>query len=515
MKVCTAEGNRRAPPTRWVLPALLALAAAPGAFPQPAVRPSVALDEGGKLVYTADRDGNTIPDFSNCGYGGGGVALPDVPVKETLSPGEGDDTARIQAALDRLARLPLNGAGFRGALLLRRGKYRVGDTLRMKAGGVVLRGEGPEETGTVIIATGATKRPLIQVSGAGKPVEVPGSRRQIADAYVPVGARSFRVEGGASFKPGDRVIVHRPCTQAWVHALGMDRLPPRADGGPVVQWHEGSEVLGFDRVVTAVKGDRVELDAPLTCALDREFGGGSISRYTAPGRIARVGVERLRCISDYRSPTDEDHGWNAVELRAVENAFVRDVTAVHFGNAAVQVEAGAKWVTVQDCVCLDPVSQLIGSRRYSFHLNGGQLTLWQRCRARNGRHDFVTGGRVAGPSVFLDCTAEQAHSNAGPHMRWAVGILYDGVQTDGALDVANRGNLGSGHGWAGANHVLWNCRARSIVCERPPTANNWAIGCITDKRQGDATWESPGQPVQPTSLYRAQLAQRLKAVKTD
>ncbi len=154
------------------------------------------------------------------------------------------------------------------------------------------------------------------------------------------------------------------------------------------------------------------------------------------------------------------------------------------------------------------MSQITGERRYSFNLSDGQLTLWQRCHARNGRHDFVTGSTVAGPNVFLDCTAEQAHADIGPHQRWAVGILYDNIRTDGALNVQNRGNMGTGHGWAGANHVFWNCKASQIICERPPTANNWAIGCIATKHHGNGTWQSLGQHIQPPSLYRAQLAER-------
>jgi hypothetical protein len=113
----------------------------------------------------------------------------------------------------------------------------------------------------------------------------------------------------------------------------------------------------------------------------------------------------------------------------------------------VRLSRGAKWITVEDCACLDPISQITGRRRYSFNLEGGELTLWERCYARNGRHDFVTGATVCGPSVFLDRTAEQEHADAGPHHRWAVGILYDNVRTDGALNVRDRGNLGSGHGW--------------------------------------------------------------------
>jgi hypothetical protein len=76
----------------------------------------------GKLAYRSDERGNTIPDFSRAGYGGGGVKLPGLPVVETLSPAvDGDDGARIQAALDRVAQRKPDARGWRGAVLLSAG----------------------------------------------------------------------------------------------------------------------------------------------------------------------------------------------------------------------------------------------------------------------------------------------------------------------------------------------------------------------------------------------------------
>jgi hypothetical protein len=56
-------------------------------------------------------------DFSQCGYQGGATP-PDVAVVETLRPGDGDDTAAIQAALDRVGLRKTDSRGFRGAVLL-------------------------------------------------------------------------------------------------------------------------------------------------------------------------------------------------------------------------------------------------------------------------------------------------------------------------------------------------------------------------------------------------------------
>src|SRR5436190_23358841 len=72
----------------------------------------------GKLVYKTTPSGDRIMDFSFAGYMGGGVAIPDVPVKKTVMPGgPNDDTAAIQAAIDEVSAMPLKD-GFRGAVLL-------------------------------------------------------------------------------------------------------------------------------------------------------------------------------------------------------------------------------------------------------------------------------------------------------------------------------------------------------------------------------------------------------------
>jgi hypothetical protein len=493
---------------------------------------SITQSTDGRLSYPADANGNRIPDFSHAGYQGGGVRLPNVPAAIEVEPGEGDDGQRIQDAIDQVSNLPLNSNGFRGAVLLKKGIYEVEGHLRIEASGVVLRGEGQGKRGTTLLATGASRRTLIVVSG-GKgeqdidadvnedrvrvvrdvgPREVSGSRVAISDQYVPVGARRFNVDNPTGFNVGDQIIVQRPSTAEWISAIGMDRIPPRDDGIEIKQWEAGSRDLFIDRIITAIRGNQITIDAPVTNALERRWGGGSIYRYEYPDRISNVGIENLRGVSEFETETDEDHAWTFIRLDVVENAWVRDVTSQHFAYGLVGIERFAKWITIQDCACLDPKSQIVGSRRYSFALSG-QLCLVQRCRARRGRHDFVQReGQTPGPNVFLACEAEKAHSDSGPHCRWSTGTLYDNVRIRGNdLNAMNRSNSGTGHGWTGANLVFWNCRAKRIACENPPTARNWAIGCRADEYAGDGRWVSAGRRVQPTSLYLSQLRDRLGA----
>jgi hypothetical protein len=73
--------------------------------------------------------------------------------------------------------------------------------------------------------------------------------------------------------------------------------------------------------------------------------------------------------------------------------------------------------------------------------------------------------------------------------------------------------MGSGHGWSGANYVAWNCLG-VLTCQKPPTAQNFAIGFVGRRTQGaferaPGWWESEGTHVAPRSLYLKQLEDRL------
>jgi hypothetical protein len=514
----------------------------------------------GKLVYTRIDDGVTIPDFSRAGYGGGGVALPIAPVRRTLEPVAGgqDDRERIQAAIDEVSKLPLDAQGLRGAVLLKRGHYRVHGTLRIAASGIVLRGEGPDPDGTVLTATLRQKHNVIEVAGEGDLQAEEASRQLIADERVPMGARTFRVKNATTFKVGDRVVVHRPSTAEWIAALGMDQLTRSPKPG-VKNWAPGGFDLQSDRTVTAIDGDALTLDAPLFQTIEARYGGGSLTRVSAPKWIERAGVEELRIVSVFdrtkvkadaklppaqavRAFEDEDHAWIGVVLDRIRHGWVSRVTVLHAGYSAVHCQYGARFTTVQDCALIDPISQHTGGRKYSFGANG-QFGLFLRCFARNGRHDFVLGARTAGPNVFLDCFADEASSASEPHHRYGTGCLWDNVvlKGGGELQAINRGDSGSGHGWAGANNVFWNCEAPIILVMAPPTAQNFAIGWsgrtepqTLDVRakfasrlkrlsessrapwkigpvpiQGDGHIESPTGLVAPRSLYLKQLEDRL------
>lgn len=462
----------------------------------------------GRLLYKEDEKGNRIPDFSRVGYRQGAAPLPQVPVVITVVPNGNTDREVVQQAIDQLAQRKPDKDGFRGAVLLKKGIWKIDGSIRIGASGIVLRGEGEE---TRLIATSRQQHSLILAQGKGTITEIAGTRQPVLDDYVPAGATVVRVAKPELYKAGDAVVLFRPGTAAWISDLKMDRIEMRDSN--TKQWKPAEYDLHFERRVLRVEGQQIVLDNPVMMPLEKKYGGAYLYKYSFEGRIRQVGIENLLCESAYSSDTDEAHGWNAITLNRIEDAWVTEVTARYFGFACVNLGDKSRQVTVLKCRSLDPKSQITGGRRYSFN-NDGQLNLFMYCSAADGRHDYVTGARVCGPNVFYASVATNAHADIGPHHRWAVGTLYDNIVTDGEINVQDRGNWGTGHGWAGVTQVIWNCKARAAAIQNPWVSGiNYAIGLQAAKVKGrlggrpDGTWEGQNRlGLMPVSLFRRQAA---------
>jgi hypothetical protein len=493
-----------------------------------------------QLVDWRDALGNRILDFSQVGYANGQAPLPDpatlIPDPNTnprrwivVSPSGGDDTAAIQGALDRLAALPPLANGWRGVVQLTAGEFRLAGQLQILASGLVLRGATPPPTAatpdapatqtpaTTLRDTGAADRPLISVGQAGIRWQGTEPARAITDPFVPVGALSMTVASTAGWQVGDRVVIHRPYTAAWIRAIGMDRIPSRPDRQPVQPWPAPDWREGrYERRIVAIQGDRILLDAPVVDAIDSRYGGGTVQRFTVPGRIQRVGIENLRAVARAAR--------NFLVFRRVEQAWAQRIVGEQFGFATVWIQRAASQITVRDAASLEPRSPIAPTWRYPFNLEG-QRSLMQDLYSEQARHDFVQNVPARGPNVFHRGIAVQALGEAGPHQRWSTGTLFDHLWIQGhRFAIRNNGYFGDGHGWTGANMVLWNSLAPAgIALENPPTARNWAIGSVGPMVMSDRFGPPrpplvarPNQPVQlgnpltnPTgSLYLAQRQQR-------
>ena len=487
----------------------------------------------GELSYTEEAvSGVRIADFSRAGYRGGGIPLPFVPVKLTISPINGDNTAHIQSAIDSVSTLPLDEQGFRGALLLNPGVYEVYGRLTLTTSGVILRGSGGEDdtlSNTHILGLGNTPadRTILEMGGLSNTRfagQVAGTKTDIISPLVQVGDRHFRVANPDPYQVGDNIIIYHPCTAEWLAAINA------GDTGSDAGWTVGSQPILYNTRIEKIKCDTIFTKSPVFNTLDNSLAQSYIYKYDRAGLVENVGIENLRIDIEYNqsNPNDENLARNAVKITQAENAWVRECTFLHFWYAGVDMQT-VNYITVENCKALSPRGPTDGGRKYNFCVSqASQNCLITNCLATEGRHAFVSNGTstVAGV-VFHKCTSIDPFTSSEGHRRWTTGLLFDNMIDRGnnpgrVLALYNRGSYGTGHGWSSANSVAWNCDVTrpgtdgQICIQRPPTAQNFAIGCkgiIT----GNGPFSHPAGYIEgsnltdsliPHSLYEAQLVSR-------
>jgi len=478
----------------------------------------VSLNSSGKLSYKATDKGDKIMDFSFAGYMGGGVSFPDVPVALTVSPGSSDDARAIQDAIDQVSKMPLI-KGLRGTVLLKAGSYNCTKSLTISASGVVLRGSGSGENGTVInmtgdAHTGVTVKGSFSSQVVGKPVS-------FSDTYVPSGATSFNVKDASAFKVDDKIRITRPVTDTWVHFMGMDGL---VRNGKKEKW-VGKETT-TDRTIIKIEGNKITVDVPLTDSFDAGFlgpDGATVVAIITTGEISQIGVENLRIVSPPKVATITESNNRGLNVSGATDVWLKNIVII---NTIGSVNINANCVTVEN-VNVQHTVATIGAAKPADFVAGGRQILFDRCTIKGDNlFFFATAARVTGPTVLLNCVFN-GNGWIQPHQRWATGLLVDGCKVpDGGIDFMNRGEMGSGHGWTIAWAVAWNCQAKRFINQNPPGAANWNIGGKGAREKSampfskspllpEGNYDSHGTPVAPLSLYLTQLAERLgpQAVK--
>ena len=262
-----------------------------------------------QLVYVSDTDGNHIPDYSYVGYKNGEEALPNVAVVKQISAVVGDNTAHIQAAIDEVEALPLDANGHRGALLLLPGEYAVSGELIINRSGVVLRGSGDGEDGmsnTIIRGVGNVpdERTLIRIgtnnkSGFGG--QVAGTRQDIISPYIPTGSRTIEVADASVYNVGDNIIIKHPSTAAWLAAVDNGGV------GSDAPWEPNTINLVFNRYITSIEGNKIQVATPIYDILDRSLSQSYVYTYNGNSQLKECGVENLRIFVESSGVTGRDH----------------------------------------------------------------------------------------------------------------------------------------------------------------------------------------------------------------
>ena len=286
-------------------------------------------------------------------------------------------------------------------------------------------------------------------------------------------------------------MVFRPGTEAWIHDLKMDVLQQTYHNPKLINWKPSTYNISHRRTIMAIRGNTLILDAPIVQALDSKYGGCWVCKYADPQQIEQAGVEDLRIDSVYdaalhgpikasipctpsRKYEDEKHAWVGVMLKNVRNGWALRVTSVHTGYGNVHTEPDSElspWPIVR-CTIRSPRTRegantvMSRTARWAFSsivIPAIRATIFPLPR---GSPAPTPTSNV--PPTNLGGTSE-------PHHRYAVGGLFDNVvlRGQGAFLAVNRGNSGSGHGWAGAQMVFWNCFGQGTWVMRPPDADNF------------------------------------------
>jgi hypothetical protein len=466
----------------------------------------------GKLAYKTLPQGDRIMDFSYAGYMGGGVALPSPPVKITLDAMSGDNSNAIQSAIDQVAKMPVVN-GFRGAVLLNKGTFDCERAININASGVVLRGSGADDKGTIINMTGS---PHVCLTVRNRPVvKNIGKAVAVADAYVPAGTSIFTLTATAGLAVGDTISITKPVAADWVAFMGMDQL---TRDGKKQTWITGE--ISSERVITAITGNKVTVDVPFNDNYDAKYlgaGSVSVSKISTTGMLSQVGFENLRIVSPDQTGTINEKHNGAINLSGLTDGWVKNIDVYNTVNS---VSITGSRITVQRLNIIHNLATTGAAKPADLNGSGPQI-LFDRCTITGDNvFFFATGAKVNGPIVMLNCVFK-GNGWIQPHQRWATGLLVDNCEVPGGgIDFMNRGAMGSGHGWAIGWAVAWNCKAKSYMNQQPPGSANWVIGSTGEQQKRDVPfikgsaivpegiYDSYKKPVMPQSLYLSQLKER-------
>jgi hypothetical protein len=476
----------------------------------------------GRLIYGRGKSGAVIPDYSFAGYHSGGVALPTIPAQIKLMPSGADDTAAIQHAIDSISARPLDANGSRGAVQLAPGVFHCSATLTIAASGVVLRGagSGADHEATTISLTGDPHVGVVIQGNFALSTVSPATN--IIDAYVPFGTHTIHVADASHIHTGDLVQISKPATAAWVEFMGMSGLE-REDRDE--HWINGT--LTTRRRVTAVSGNAVTFQIALMDSYDSKFLSTehfTVQPVAVSGQVNEVGVEDLRIVAPAVTVGFHDPHTIAMEINAAADSWVRNVAMIDT-TEGVRMDFNSERITLTRVDVEQSKTITSSAKPFHFDIHGTQVLVDRATGTGDSVFYFATGPRQQGPVVILN-SIFHGNGNLEPHRNWSTGLLVDNCSVpDSGIHLVNRGNMGTGQGWAMGWGVVWNSTAGNFVIQQAPGTITWAMGNrgplksegVPDGKGGrvhgtplpSGSIESQGKPVAPQSLYLSQLAERL------
>jgi len=379
------------------------------------------------------------------------------------------------------------------------GTYRVTDVLELHDSGVVLRGEGPDQTTLFVDAS------LTDVRGAApqwswnggflwyEPTVSPAELTAVSQPAIR-GDRTLTVAEASAIAAGDWV------TMRWVdddaRSLGRHLHNDQAEAGTCS--YQVPLRFEWPVQVTEVAGNTLTLAQPLRLDVRPEW---TPTVWTAPA-VEEVGVEHLRIrFPDlpYAGHLNEP-GYNGIFMdEGVRHAWVRDVVFENADNGLL-TDWLSKHITATD----------IGfegrNGHHGFNIAFTSDSLFEDIRYdTDWRHHFTLDHRSSGnvlrrvtstETVAIDHHRDTSFENLLTDIQTTTSFFHGGSQCGGQP--------------SGARGTAWNLQGPLIPPYWGQTQFN-VVGELTvdDSMSQDQAWFENVDDLQPTDLYEAQLAFRL------
>lgn len=321
----------------------------------------------------------------------------------------GDNTARIQAALDQV------GAGGGGTVRLGPGTWRINfSTIHLQHDGVRLEGAGPART--ILYAPGTRSEfTTLIMGGISNPNTWVGSQ-SYPDSWVRQGtlasseflaqdaaanSRTIRVDS-PSRAVGDSIIVTGTPTAAFIAEHSMTGV-----------WTTSMDYPAYLRTITAVLPDGYELDLPVRYPLKVR----DQARIFPPTKIVRdLALSGFQILHDRHPGTDFDTGTPAAETTAataiqfinVENGLVEDLYIPILPSRGIEL-AYSRHITVQRCSILESQNQNSNWNGYHFFVWGCD-NIFRDNYSRRARRAFTPLMASCNGNVFFNNTSESPGS---------------------------------------------------------------------------------------------------------
>ncbi len=484
-----------------------------------------------------DGDGRFLHDFSYAGYARGEALLPAEqvgPIADAAADfgadptGAADSTAAIQAAIDSLP----DG----GTVWIPAGDYRVDGLLRVEADGVVVSGQGAEQTRIWFTR-------LDGMSDTGH-LTVAGSVQRGEDLLLAsdgeARAHDIELADASSLQIGDEIAIGWVITDDFVEEHAMTGTWQAFNG----QWR-----AFFRREVTALDGNLVSVDIPLRYAAQvrdsasvrvetgyrRGVGVQDLAVSTAGTTEAALAIDRSHAI-DFIGVAD---GWiHRVASFAPDDAPEDD--GRHLASGGIKV-LDSKRVTVAEVELGHAQNRGGGGNGYLFEISRSGEVLIRDSVGTAGRHNFIqnwdfgTSGcvwlRTTSRDGFSALTDDESFGSVGLseyHHSLAMANLVDDSIADDGWGAVNRHDWSSGAGHSATENVFWNVRgADGSIVRSFQFGHGYVIGTdgvIVEADVAEDGLFSPGEgtepndwvegldeaaTLEPASLYEDQLARRL------